>query len=230
MNSPEDSLIRCEDVSFRYNDGPPVFSDVTLTFGTGEFFLVRGPSGTGKSSLLRLLNRLEEPAGGRLFFKGVPYADLPAPELRRQVLYIQQTPVVVDGSVKDNLLLPFTLKNNRDLIRPDNQKLRDRLDAFSMSNVTLTHPARSLSVGQQQRLCLIRGLLLSPAVILLDEPTSALDDESSRIVETMAEALCLDDGKTIVMVSHRTFRPHRVVPRIIDVRDGRFTVTHGEAS
>ncbi|GAB6094873.1 ABC transporter ATP-binding protein [Desulfatiferula olefinivorans] len=228
MDKAERSLIRCEALSFKYADGPLVFSGVSLTFGAGEFHLVRGPSGTGKSSFLRLLNRLEEPAGGRLFFKDRPYADLAAPELRRQILYIQQTPVVVDGTVRDNLLMPFLLKHNRTLPKPDDQRLRERLDSVSLNTVALTHPARSLSVGQQQRLCLIRGLLLSPAVVLLDEPTSALDDESSRIVEAMAEALCLDSGKTVVMVSHREFRPRRVVPRIIDVRDGRFTVTRGE--
>lgn len=218
------NLIQFENISFQYTDGAPLFSDVSLTLNAGEFYLVRGPSGSGKSSLLRLMNRLEEPVSGQLFIKGAPFSSLSAPELRRQILYIQQTPVVTDGSVKDNLLMPFSFKNNRDLPLPDDDHLRAFLDEFSMGNVDLNKQARTLSVGQQQRLCLIRGLLLSPSVILLDEPTSALDDESSRIVENMAESLCLTRGKTIVMVSHREFRPREVKPIFIEVENGRFTI------
>jgi ABC-type bacteriocin/lantibiotic exporter with double-glycine peptidase domain len=86
-------------------------------------------------------------------------------------------------------------------------------------------------VGQQQRLCLIRGLLLSPEVILLDEPTSALDDESSAIVDRMTESICIDHGKTVAMVSHREFNPERVQPVIITVDGGRISarteLSHG---
>ncbi|MBU1168332.1 MAG: ATP-binding cassette domain-containing protein [Proteobacteria bacterium] len=218
------SVIRCENISFQYTEGSTLFSDVSLSINPGGFYLVRGPSGSGKSSFLRLMNRLEEPSQGTLYFKGIPFSEMTAPELRRQVLYIQQTPIVTDGSVKDNLLMPFTFKNNRTLPLPDDSHLRGVLDEFSMEMIPLDKQARNLSVGQQQRLCLIRGLLLSPSVILLDEPTSSLDDESSLIVENMAESLCLNAGKTIIMISHRGFRPHTIKPTIIEVKDGRLTV------
>jgi putative ABC transport system ATP-binding protein len=217
-------LIHSENLSFGYSDSPPLYSGASFSVRPGAFYLVRGPSGSGKSSLLRLMNRLEEPTEGALYLKGEPYDNIPAPDLRRQILYIQQTPTVTDGSVKDNLLMPFSFKNNRSLTKPEDHRLRKLLDDFSLDKIDLDKPARALSVGQQQRLCLIRGLLLSPSVILLDEPTSALDDESSHIVENMAEALCIDQGKAIVLVSHREFKPRRVRPVVIHVENGILSI------
>lgn len=217
-------IIRFENIGFIYPDTSALFSGVSFGIEAGKFYVIQGPSGSGKSTLLRLMNRLENPSGGDIYFDGKKYDSIPVPELRRQILYIQQTPVVTDGSVKENLLLPYSFRNNRDLDVPGDDKLRKTLDDFSLGQIHLDKPARNLSVGQQQRLCLIRGLLLSPSVILLDEPTSSLDDESSRIVEDMAETLCHERGKTIVMVSHREFVPAIVKPRRIDVRDGRIAV------
>lgn len=214
------TIIRFENIGFIYPEGTSLFTNVQCDLIEGGFYVVRGPSGSGKSTLLRLLNRLENPSQGEIFFQDRSFSSIPVHELRRQILYIQQTPVVTDGSVKDNLLLPFSFKNNKDLALPDDDQLKKLLDDFSLDQITLEKQARNLSVGQQQRLCLIRGLLLSPSVILFDEPTSALDDESSRIVELMAETLCHEKEKTIIMVSHREFVPRLVKPVIIDVREG----------
>lgn len=96
------------------------------------------------------------------------------------------------------------------------------MDEFHLGNVKLDSNAENLSVGQLQRICLIRGLLLSPEVILLDEPTSALDDESCRIVESSVVRLCLVSGKTVIMVSHRKFEPEGITPVIHELADGRF--------
>ncbi len=218
------AILRFENVRFTYPDGHPLFDKLCFELNQGGFYGVRGPSGSGKSTLLRLMNRLENPCVGEIFFNEKPFSAIPTPELRRQILYIQQTPVVTDGSVKDNLVLPFSFKNNRTLPVPDDDQLKKMLKDFSLEQIPLDRAARNLSVGQQQRLCLIRGLLLAPSVILLDEPTSALDHESSRIVEGMAETLCHDMKKTIVMVSHREFNPKHVKPVIIDVREGGLSV------
>lgn len=214
------TIIRLENIDFVYSEGTALFNNVNCDLMAGGFYVVRGPSGSGKSTLLRLLNRLENPSQGEIFFQDRSFSSIPVHELRRQILYIQQTPVVTDGSVKDNLLLPFSFRNNKSIALPDDDQLKKLLDDFCLDQVSLEKQARNLSVGQQQRLCLIRGLLLSPAVILFDEPTSALDDESSRIVELMAETLCHEKGKTIIMVSHREFVPRLVKPIIIDVREG----------
>lgn len=220
-----DTLIRLDQISFSYSREKKLFHQVSFSIQAKQFYLIRGPSGSGKSSLLRLLNRLEEPSSGTLLYKETPYSQIPAPELRRRILYIQQAPVVIDGSVKDNLLLPFSFKHNKQLNPPDEALLQALLAEFSLESVSLTKQAKNLSLGQQQRLCLIRGLLLAPDVVLLDEPTSALDNESSESVERMAESLCLDHGKAVVMVSHRDFSPKRVHPKIISVANGNITFT-----
>ncbi|MBF0552156.1 MAG: ATP-binding cassette domain-containing protein, partial [Deltaproteobacteria bacterium] len=116
--------------------------------------------------------------------------------------YIQQTPVVGSGSVRDNLLLPFSFKINADLLRPADERLRSLLDEFHLSDIGLDDLASGMSVGQKQRLCLIRSMLLSPKVMLMDEPYSALDPASANIVWDMSRRLNRENGITILMVTH----------------------------
>lgn len=213
----EKAIIRIRDVSFAFEGGKTLFSGLSEEITAGSFTLVRGPSGAGKSTLLRILCRLEEPADGTLYFLGEPYDAWPAMQLRKKVLYLQQTPVVISGDVRTNLLLPFAFEANHDLARPSDDTLRLGLDDLMMSDVELTRQAQALSVGQRQRLCLLRAMLLDPEVLLLDEPTSALDTESSRVVQQTAEAFCRRGGKAVVMVSHGDYTPSSVSPRMLDV-------------
>ena len=95
------------------------------------------------------------------------------------------------------------------------------LNNFFLNDVKLETNAQTLSVGQLQRLCFIRGLLLDPQVLLLDEPASALDEESSRIVEETAERLCVESGLTVLMVSHSKFKPRQAACIFLRVVNGR---------
>jgi len=217
-------VIEFSDVTFSYAKGKVLFQDLTLKLIGGNFYLVRGPSGSGKSTLLRLINRLEEPSRGHLMFEGRQLTAYSPPLLRRSILYVQQTPTSVDTTVRENLLLPFSFKNNRDLIPPDNDELRSRLDKFLLNDINLDTLALTLSVGQLQRLCFVRGLLLNPKVLLLDEPTSALDEESARIVEETAERLCAESGLTVLMVSHRVFESRFVKHKEIQIANGRVEI------
>jgi putative ABC transport system ATP-binding protein len=140
--------------------------------------------------------------------------------LRRSILYVQQTPTAIEGTVRENLLLPFSYKSNRELKKPDDGRLTELLSDFRLDSVTLENSAQDLSVGELQRVCFVRGLLLDPKVVLLDEPTSALDEESAKIVESRAEQLCAEMGRTIIMVSHRKFEPAKIEPVILALRDG----------
>ena len=191
---------------------------------------MKGPSGAGKSTFLRLINRLEEPSRGKILFRGRPLSSYTPPELRRSILFLQQTPVVIDASVRDNLLLPFGFKNNCSLSRPDDEHLKGLLDEFLLKGVSLEGNARNLSVGQLQRLCLIRGLLLSPEILLLDEPTSALDEESSRVVESTAERLCRESGLTVVIVSHRSLTLSQTTPVFLELANGGIREISGSDS
>ncbi|MGE4293395.1 MAG: ATP-binding cassette domain-containing protein [Desulfovibrio sp.] len=196
-----ETLFEIKDLTYGYPGRTKVFKNVSARVDAGEFLVLEGPSGAGKSTLLRLLCRLEEPDFGTIFLHGEPLSSLDPVRLRRRVCYIQQTPTVVEGSVRANLLLPFSFKVNHDLPRPPDSDLRARLAEFLLDEVDLEQPASALSVGQKQRLCLIRALLLSPEAMLFDEPTSALDKQSAAVVMDAAHRLHAQ-GVAVILVTH----------------------------
>ncbi len=214
------SIIDFCNVSFGFSREVPLFTGVTLTIRKGGVYLVQGPSGAGKSTFLRLINRLEEPLSGEILFKGRPLSSYPPPVLRRSILYVQQTPTVIDGSVRENLLLPFSFKNNTQFEQPTDELLKTLLVDFLLRDVGLGDNALTLSLGQLQRLCFIRGLLLSPDVLLLDEPTSALDRESGQVVESMVEQLNRESGLTVLTVTHKEPKPGLITPLLLKVAGG----------
>lgn len=213
-------LFSFRNVSFQYPEGPYVFRGLSVDLYTGRFYILKGPSGSGKSTFLRLMNRLEDPGAGNLLFNGEDICTKEPAELRRSILYIQQTPVVVKGSVRENLLLPFEFRANKAMKVPSENHLKEMLCHFSLEEVSPDSDAQGLSVGQQQRICFIRGLLLEPEIILLDEPTSALDEVSSRIVERMAGHLATQNGSTVVMVSHKSEAPDLDVLEYLYLENG----------
>ncbi len=214
-------VIELDGVSFGFAPESPLFEAVSLDFSAGSFYLVTGPSGVGKSTLLRLINRLEEPTAGEIRFQGRPLHLHAPPRLRRSILSVQQMPTAIDASVRDNLLLPFGFAANADLSRPDDAALERHLADVLLEDVSLEAHAQTLSVGQLQRLCILRGLLLEPEVMLLDEPTSALDNDSRDAVLALIARIYADTGMTTVMVSHRDVCPPGVDPVELRVRDRR---------
>ena len=218
------AIISFSNATFSFPGKPALIRDLSFEFHSGTFYVIKGPSGVGKSTLLRLINRLEEPLRGEILFKSKPLPSYQPPLLRRSILYIQQTPTVIEGSVRDNLLLPFTFRNNKNLSRPDDRRLQTLLSDFLLNDVALEDYAHALSVGQIQRICFIRVLLLDPEILLLDEPASSLDEESSRIVESTAQKLCRDSGLTVLMVSHGSTDIQEVKPVVLQMADGQLRV------
>jgi putative ABC transport system ATP-binding protein len=173
-------------VSFAYPDGPAILEDASLTLATGGYHLLRGPSGSGKSTLLRLLCRLEEAQAGTITFKGTPIDTIPPAELRRCVAYVQQLPTLLPGTVRDNLLLPFSFKANARLTPPSDVEMAAQLSGFLLDGVTLDSPA-----------------------VLLDEPTASLDAHSAGVVLDRTRGLA-ESGVTVVMISHSETVPEGV--------------------
>ncbi|MCB2228090.1 MAG: ATP-binding cassette domain-containing protein [Desulfarculaceae bacterium] len=195
-------LIHLENVSWDTPGGAPVLSGVSLSLEAGDLAWLSGPSGGGKSSLLRLINRLAEPKSGELFLAGKPLASYDPPALRRKAALLPQTPVMFEGSVGDNLLAPFAFKAAHGLPRPSGDRLLRLLEGLGLAGVGLEAAAAGLSLGQKQRVALARMLLLEPAALLLDEPVSALDPESRELVEQAAvEQAAL--GRAVLLVSHQ---------------------------
>lgn len=213
-------VIEFKNVSFKWAEGLEL-KDINLQISRGSFMLITGASGSGKSTLLRLACRLEEPQKGSIFYNDEKLSDIQPQKLRQKIALIQQTPTIIGGSIKDNLLLPYSFAINKNKPKPTDDYLEERLKELSLK-LTLTKEAASLSVGQKQRVCILRTLLLEPDILLMDEPTSALDPESKNIVEKISEDMN-KKGVTIIMVCHSEYKPAVPYTHLL-VKDGTYEV------
>ncbi|GIX06493.1 MAG: ABC transporter ATP-binding protein [Candidatus Poribacteria bacterium] len=203
--------IAFERVSLRYGE-TVVLEEVSFRVQSGQFALIEGPSGAGKSSMLRLINRLEDPSSGTISADGRPLPEWPVLQLRRQIAYVPQIPVLFPGTVRENLLTPFRFRANRDRTPPTDEELRARLSELLLE-VKLEETATTLSVGQQQRIALLRAALLEPRLMLCDEPTAPLDPDSREVVERTLERWNQEQGITVFLVTHQGYRPKASRPR-----------------
>ncbi len=183
-------MIELKNVSCRF-PGRVLFESVNLSIRRGEIVLLRGRSGCGKTTFLRILSAFLDPASGLLELDGKPYRAYRYAELRSKVVYLHQTPVLEPGkSVRENLLAPFSLGVHKGKSPPDEEKILSFLSAFHLDGGLLSRDARDLSVGEQQRAAIVRACLLQPDYLLLDEPIANLDPESARERQHGAERFC----------------------------------------
>lgn len=197
--------------------GRPLLRGVGLTLKQGEITAVIGPSGSGKTTLLRSLALLIEPAGGELRLRGQSAAELGWTCWRRKVVYLAQRPVVLGGSVADNLARPFSFRS-AGAVRFALARARQGLAELGLPPRYLDSEARSLSEGERQRVCLLRALLVEPEVLLLDEPTSALDPEAQQRAELMLRAHLEERAGAALMVTHDPAQADRLTPHTLDLR------------
>ncbi len=196
-----------------------VLDGVSLELEAGSVTDVVGPSGSGKTTLLRALARLLPDMSGSLVLDGVPAETIPGPEWRAAVALLPQKPAIVEGTVRDNLLRPWSLKVRHGHVAPDDPALRAALDRVVL-DAALDRDAARLSVGQQARVALVRTLLTHPRVLLLDEPDAALDELSAAAVSELTREFA-DKGGAVVRVRHH---------RSDDIADRRLRLAGGTLS
>ena len=208
--------IRIENVSYAY-EGKPALRNVSLDVPSNAVTAIFGPAGGGKTTLLRLINRLNDliegtEMSGRILLDG---QDIYAPatdvtRLRRRVAMVFALPLPLPGTIRENVLYGLKLAGVRDRTRLEEVLVRSLTQAALWDEVRdrLDSPASALSGGQQQRLCIARSLALEPEVLLLDEPTSGLDPISTGKVE--ASLYELKQRYTIVIVPHSVQQAARV--------------------
>jgi len=190
--------------------------DATFEVRTGEVLAIVGPSGSGKSSLLRLLNRLDEPTSGTVYVEATDYRQIPPRDLRRKLGMVNQRPYLFPGTVEQNLQFG-PLQRRESLPQDSIEQLLARvgLKGYASRNVA------NLSGGEAQRVSVARTLANSPLVLLLDEPTSALDETSKLEVESTIQNVVRDQGLTCVLVTHDTAQAARLAERALLLEAGR---------
>jgi putative ABC transport system ATP-binding protein len=213
-------LIELKQITIRYDHKPTVIDKLDLAIKSGDFVILQGESGSGKTTLLRTINHLQSPASGEILVDNLPVDEQNIPHLRRRVVYVQQTPVMISGSVYDNFQWPFRFSVADGAACPNRNELRELMNRFHLADVELTDEANRLSVGQRQRVALIRASLLKPDVLLCDEPTSALDQKSRETIERWLEQINRENNTTVVVVTHLPFHCHTVTPRAFVLKNG----------
>jgi len=190
--------------------------DVNFELQKGGVLAITGSSGSGKTSLLRLLNRLDEPTSGTVLVEGADYHNIEARELRRKLGMVTQRPYMFPGSVADNLrfgpaqrgeILP--LETIAELLTQVGLKDYSRRDVANLSG------------GEAQRVSVARALANSPLALLLDEPTAALDEAAKLEVESAIQKVMRDQGLTCIVVTHDIAQAARLAERALVVEHGR---------
>ncbi|MGB5062241.1 MAG: ABC transporter ATP-binding protein [Candidatus Competibacter sp.] len=197
--------------------------DIDLEVGRGEFLVIMGPSGSGKSSLLYLLGLLDTPTSGRILLDGQDTSgygedQLAATRLRKLGFVFQFHFLLAEFTVLDNVLLPMRRLGKLDE-NAARRRAEDLLNQFGLREHASKHP-HQLSGGQRQRVAIVRALANDPLIILADEPTGNLDTHASANVRQILHDLTRQLGTTVIAVTHDvTFA--NAADRRIGIVDGR---------
>ncbi|MFE0045160.1 ABC transporter ATP-binding protein [Streptomyces albireticuli] len=210
--------LRLSGAGFAYTDGQEVLRDIDLTIRQGERVAVVGPSGAGKTTLVRLLTGTDRPSSGTVTVGDVPLADIPRSTLRAEIALVTQDHHIFRGTLRDNLLLAAP--------EADEKELRAALEAVGAwdwacetgLDASLQGPGAELAPDRAQQLSLARLLLSDPHTLVLDEATSLLSPRSARDVERSLAAVTA--GRTVISVAHRLHTAHDA-DRVLVMDGGR---------
>jgi ATP-binding cassette subfamily B protein len=208
-----------EQVSFAYRPDDPILEDLSFRIAPGEHVAIVGPTGSGKTTIIRLLCRLYEPQQGRILLDGVDIRELPQALLRRRLGVVLQDTFLFSGNVADNLRLDADLSDRelealcRDL---GLQPLLGRLEAGLATE--LRERGANLSSGERQLLAVARVAIRDPAVLVMDEATAFLDPSTEATLQRDLESLL--QGRTAIVIAHR-LATVEASDRILVLRSGR---------
>lgn len=189
---------------------------VGVSVGRGEILAVTGASGAGKSSFLRLVNRLDEPTSGTIFIRGHDYRQIDTSDLRRRVGMVMQSANLFPGTVRGNV--SFGPAQRGDTLA--DEIIEQLLEKVGLAGY-VTRDVNTLSGGEAQRVSFARTLANKPGILLLDEPTSALDEESSRAIEDLILKLTEEDQMACLMVTHNAPQAMRLAKRTMYMTSGK---------
>lgn len=208
------------------NDKVIALKDINLSIKEGELIILKGSSGSGKSTILSLIAALNKPTSGEVIVDGKKISKLPdnfASIYRRDNIgfIFQKYNLIADISVKENILLPLIPLNPKE--QEVEEKLNNVMDKFKISHKKET-PVKNLSGGEQQRVAIARANVNNPKIIIADEPTANLDEKLSlHFIEILKELK--SEGKTVVVATHDPlFFNLDFADREIEIFNGTITV------
>lgn len=190
--------------------------DISFEVFAGDRVAIVGPSGAGKTSLLRLLNRLSEPTTGAIYLENQDYRQIPVLQLRQQIVLVLQESKLLGMKVQEALAYPLVLRRLPQI--EIQQRLDYWIEQLAIPSDWLDRTEVQLSVGQRQLVAIARALMIQPKILLLDEPTSALDfGRASRLVQVLTQ---LTDRTTILMVNHQLELAQQFCTRLLYLQSG----------
>lgn len=197
-----------------------ILQNITLSIEENTIIGIAGPSGSGKSSLLRLLNLLMSPTSGTIFYHNKNIMDYNPIKLRQEIGYVLQKPYLFDGTVLDNLEYPYHLHG----LKVDKKTISAFLEKVHIPLSYGTKTRHELSGGEQQRIAFIRSLLIKPKVLLLDEITAALDENTTILLENFINDLHKHSQITVIFVTHNSSQLHRLAQKVIYIEKGQVNI------
>jgi ATP-binding cassette subfamily B protein len=194
--------LRFEGVNFSYGDSPTL-KDISLTLPAGKTTAFVGTTGSGKSTLVKLLLRFYEPQSGHVHLDGVPIGSLNLQDLRRAIGYVAQDSFLTDGTVAENIAYGVQGASDKAIAEAARAaEATEFIDKLPLGFATrIGERGQKLSGGQRQRLALARAILKNPPILVLDEATSAVDNETEAAIQRSLEVV--SQGRTTIVIAHR---------------------------
>lgn len=211
--------VRFQHLDFSYVAGSPILKDVSFTIAPGEKVAIVGPTGSGKTSLIRLLCRFYDVPPQSILIDGIDIMDIAPGDIRRRIGVVLQDFHIFSGSVYDNIAL-----GNPSITRADAERAAKLVHADSFISTLpqgyetpLTERGRNLSHGQRQLLAFARVLAMNPDILILDEATASIDTETELIIQDALKKLTT--GRTSIIIAHR-LQTIREADRIVVLTQG----------
>lgn len=191
------SILSLTDISYQVEQRQ-ILNKVNLEVQAGDFLTLTGPSGGGKSTLLKIIASLISPSDGEIIFQGQNQRDYEITTYRQLVSYCFQQPSLFGQTVADNLQFPFVIRNEAS----SQVQIEQALTKVNLPTSYLNKNITELSGGEKQRVALLRNTMFLPKILLLDEVTVGLDARSIEIVHQFIKQLWQDAGLTIIQITH----------------------------
>lgn len=202
--------------------GYPILQDISFEVFEGERVAIVGPSGAGKTHLLRLLNRLSTPTSGKIYLEDQEYSQIPVLQVRSIITLVPQESKLLGMTVQEALAYPLVLRGfPKQTIQ---QRVSHWIEQLQIPDEWLMRTEVQLSAGQKQLVAIARALVIQPKILLLDEPTFALDvDQAEHLVEIFSQ-LAQNYQTTVFMVNHQLELAEKFCTRLLYIQQGRLLV------